>query len=155
MTILPPPALGNHVAGNGLAAQKRTAQIGGDHALPFGKIQLQKRHDFAHAGAVDQDIEPAKRAHRAVDRRRDRVGPGHIELHGDRFCARVGEGVHAGLSRFEIKVGRSQGRALLAKGQAGRPADTAASPRHQDTGVCKSHMRLLISCSPQAQDLQV
>ena len=68
-----------HPASRRLAAVERAAEVDRDHVLPLLRRHRVDVADLAHAGAVDEDVDPARRRGHVLDRLLD--GDGGADVH--------------------------------------------------------------------------
>ena len=77
-----------------LRAQERAGEVHVDDSLPLREREVFERHRrCAHAGVVEQHIQPAEVVRDRVEQRGDRLGDGDIGGHGQRTSIAAG-GVH-------------------------------------------------------------
>src|SRR5205814_8393229 len=74
-----------------LRAEEGAGEIGVDHLVPFLELELVRRLADAHAGVVDEDVDPAKIPEDTLDHRGDRRLVGDVGDDGNRFYATLRE----------------------------------------------------------------
>ena len=75
-------ALGDHLIGGGFAAQPQTLEVGIEHRVPIGLVQLDLRRLGENTGVVDQRVHPAQVFHNGLDHRLHLIGAAQVGLHG-------------------------------------------------------------------------
>ncbi len=120
-----------------LGAQKRSGQVGVHHGLPLLEAEILKIHRrCAHAGIVEEHIEPAIDLHHLGEQRRDRSGIGHVGGYRKALADIVAELLGL-LQHLHAPPGEHHGKSSVHQRQRCRAPHT---------GACTGHHGDLVSC---------
>ena len=136
----PPSSLKDHLAGGGLADEKRTDEVDGEDLLKLVDRIVDELGLFLDARVVDDDVHPAE----CLDRRRDQAGDlvraRDVRADGGRFPAEFPYLLldrHRRIRGPDV-VDHDRG-ALLCKANRNRPPYPGCGPRHDGHLVLQAH----------------
>src|SRR4051794_16259500 len=64
-----------------LATDEDAAEVGHEHFIPFGVIEIEEAGSRCEPSVVDQDVESPPAIECCIDQLRERVAPCHVELY--------------------------------------------------------------------------
>ena len=136
-----------HDAEGVLGAQERRGEIGVHHRLPLREAEILERHRRrAHAGIVEEHVEPAVDFHHLGEQGGDRSGIGHVGGHRQALADIVAE-LLGFLQHLHAPPGEHHGEAGLHQRQRCRASDAGAGTGHDcDLVCCLGHCFLAFLC---------
>ncbi len=137
--------LRNHLPRGRLSGEERAAQIDPDDAVELGGRQVEKVGAVEHGGVVNQHVEPAGDAERALDQRAHLAFIADIAAHEPRGEPLGGQRRRGRAPGRLVDIGDHHMRALARKAPGDGPADTVRRSGHDRRCAMKSHCPCLLA----------
>ena len=121
----PAVSLLDHHAPYRLAGEEDALHVHVEGEVEVLLDHLLGRSAGAEAGIVYEDVQPAKRIDRLVDRRTDLLQPAHVHLHGERSAAHALDLCHQVIGGTRLAQAQHHIRPGVGESQRDRAPDTA------------------------------
>ena len=124
----PSPALLDHLARGGLAAQEDARQIDPQHAMPLGLGMLEEGSGMRDPRVGEHHVEPPELRDHTLDEGLHLPGVADIDADGDGLAASLADLLGHGLGGVELDVAEGHEGALRREGEPRRAPDAQRAP---------------------------